>query len=401
MAGGSRRGSAEAYGGRSPRTTPSLPSHPTSPGGSAADDDLTGGWWLLTGEDVVRPPAKDAAGVLVTAMSPTVHVAITLTALHAQTRHSGVVTAAGADGRTIEKIDGRPAAEVYDEWCDGAIGAKLRGGGDAPQNILGETTCFPLARQIEDGDGQTAHHLIHPSFVHPPTGAMETFADVREGETLLLMNAKEEAIVGAVGGATSKAVAWAGPGFERPSGAMVIYCAGCFLATRPHIGLVAESIRRGLASGGRGGKRSGGSDDSGGGCAFVGGFTYGEQGPIGENTHANLMYNVLLFGEAKPAEAQLPYRQPSAEELARSTASALSEATVLKQMLAQVRSRHVSRGCPCHICHVSVLALAWLYLRRRPRWETPRWSRSSRPPPPPPPRRRGRRRSCSRSCTTS
>ena len=113
-----------------------------------------------------------------------------------------------------------------------------------------------------------------------------------------------------------------------------------------------------LASGGRGGKRSGGTDDSGGGCAFVGGFTYGEQGPIGENTHANLMYNVLLFGEAKPAEAQLPYRQPSAEELARSTASALSEATVLKQMLAQVRSRHVSRGCPCHISHVSALALA-------------------------------------------
>ena len=68
-----------------------------------------------------------------------------------------------------------------------------------------------------------------------------------------MMRAKAEGLVSAVGGATSKALAWAGPGFERPSGAMVIYCAGCFLATRPHISAVAESIRRGLSGGGDGG----------------------------------------------------------------------------------------------------------------------------------------------------
>ena len=233
------------------------------------------------------------------------------TALHAQTRRSGVVTKAGADGRTIVEIDGRPAASVYDEWSDGALGAKrpppsppsgqgaARSDGGAC-NILSESTLYPLAREIQDGDGLRVHHLLHPAFTYPD-GSLSTFADVREGETLLMMRAKAEGLVSAVGGATSKALAWAGPGFERPSGAMVIYCAGCFLATRPHISAVAESIRRGL---------SGGADGGGGGTCppFVGAFTYGEQGPIGENTHANLMYNATAFGGGGTLAARTPPR---------------------------------------------------------------------------------------------
>ena len=251
-------------------------------GGSAADDDLSGGWWLLAADEVVAPRDGDAgagagagagglkrAGVLVTALQPTVHVAITLTALHARTRHSGVVTAAGADGRTILQIDGRPAAHVYNEWCGGAISHKLlppapattsdddgairtatAAGGSAPQprSILGETTLYPLARQIEDGDGQRVHHLMHPASADAASGALTTFAAVRQGETLLMMGAKQEELVGAVGPATAKAVAWAGPGFERPSGAMVIYCAGCFPSSRPTSTSAPSSRRSGAGS---------------------------------------------------------------------------------------------------------------------------------------------------------
>ena len=302
-------------------------------GGSAADDDLSGNWWMLASDDVVRPRCAGGAGVLLTALRPTVQVAITLTALHAQTRRSGVVTKAGADGRTIVEIDGRPAASVYDEWSDGALGYKAALGSESDVggacNILSESTLYPLAREIQDGDGLRVHHLLHPAFTYPD-GSLSTFADVREGETLLMMRAKAEGLVSAVGGATSKALAWAGPGFERPSGAMVIYCAGCFLATRPHISAVAESIRRGL---------SGGGDGGGGTCPpFVGAFTYGEQGPIGENTHANLMYNVLAFGGPKPhSGGEDASKEPlSARELA---GRSVSETAAIAAMREQAKQR--------------------------------------------------------------
>ena len=195
-------------------------------------------------------------------------------------------------------------------------------------NILAESTLYPLARQIEDGDGTKVHHLLHPAFTYPD-GSLSTFADVREGETLLMMRAKAEGLVSAVGGATSKALAWAGPGFERPSGAMVIYCAGCFLATRPHISAVAESIRRGL---------SGGADGGGSCPPFVGAFTYGEQGPIGENTHANLMYNVLAFGGPKPhSGGEDASKEPlSARELA---GRSVSETAAIAAMREQAKQR--------------------------------------------------------------
>ena len=111
---------------------------------------------------------------------------------------------------------------------------------------------------------------------------------------------------------------------------MVIYCAGCFLATRPHISAVAESIRRGL---------SGGADGGGGTCPpFVGAFTYGEQGPIGENTHANLMYNVLAFGGPKPhSGSEDASKEPlSARELA---GRSVSETAAIAAMREQAQQR--------------------------------------------------------------
>ena len=126
---------------------------------------------MLASDDVVRPRCAGGAGVLLTALRPTVQVAITLTALHAQTRRSGVVTKAGADGRTIVEIDGRPAASVYDEWSDGALGAKAALGSESDVggacNILSESTLYPLAREIQDGDGLRVHHLLHPAFTYP------------------------------------------------------------------------------------------------------------------------------------------------------------------------------------------------------------------------------------------
>ena len=85
--------------------------------------------------------------------------------------------------------------------------------------------------------------------------------------------------------------------FGEVRGAMLIYCAGCFLALQPHMQSVAERIRRGLPS-----------HHDGEPLPFACGFTFGEQGPIGgkESTHGNLMFNICLFGG--------PKSQPSASD---------------------------------------------------------------------------------------
>ena len=102
------------------------------------------------------------------------------------------------------------------------------------------------------------------------------------------------------------------------TGALLIYCAGCFLALRPHMASVAERIVRGMP-------RPDGKP-----LPFACGFTFGEQGPIGktESMHANLMFNICLFGGPKrPAPPAVvaadseggnpPPRSPAAKSLFR------------------------------------------------------------------------------------
>ena len=94
------------------------------------------------------------------------------------------------------------------------------------------------------------------------------------------------------------------------TGALLIYCAGCFLALQPHMDSVAERIRRGLPDLRQQPSDGGGADGGaavaaarGGGAPlpFVCGFSFGEQGPMGsgQSIHGNLMFNVLLFGAPK------------------------------------------------------------------------------------------------------
>ena len=72
---------------------------------------------MLASDDVVRP-GVGGAGVLLTALRPTVQVAITLAC--AQTRRSASSRRQVPTDAIVE-IDGRPAASV-DEWSDGALG---------------------------------------------------------------------------------------------------------------------------------------------------------------------------------------------------------------------------------------------------------------------------------------
>jgi hypothetical protein len=141
---------------------------------------------------------------------------------------------------------------------------------------------------------------------------MDVFADVREGETLVCMNASKEQLVDSVEGVVSSALR--NSGFidkDDLKGGLVIYCGGMMMKIgEKGVSRVANSISKTLG------------DDT----PWTGSFTFGEQGPIPRvarrgsglvkavsvagdvghttsgNCHGNLMFNLVLFGNSSSIE---------------------------------------------------------------------------------------------------
>ncbi len=262
-------------------------------GGSAADDGTFDKWFVVGTDSVLN-----GDGVLITAMFTSCHVAVSLASLHRPTEHRVLVTKLGADHRTIAELDHVPAAERYNELTSGAISRKLAELKSTPAaqrdelNIHLDSVLCPLGRVSFDGDGTRHFQLIEPGAITRDL-AITTFAEVKDQEELCLLQVQSEGeLVAAAEGAAQAAVGWTGPAFGQARGALLIYCAGCFLALQPHMATVAERIVRGLPSL---------PTPDGKPLPFACGFTFGEQGPIGktESMHANLMFNICLFGGPK------------------------------------------------------------------------------------------------------
>ena len=238
-------------------------------GGSAADNDVSGQWSQITSGAVHRQ------GVVVSAMYPSRSALFSFHSGYDPTETRARVTK--GSGRRIDELDGERAALVYDRWLGGAIHDTLAGGG----NILARTTLSPLGRVAGHVSGVPYHQLIHPDGV-TPEGALTLFADVSEGEELLLMRGSPESLATRAGRVARSAVEQAGSPSPKVLGALVIYCAGCMLTIRERMPDVVESLREGLD-----------------GAPFLGAFTFGEQGCFvgGQNRHGNLMISVLAFVE--------------------------------------------------------------------------------------------------------
>lgn len=238
-------------------------------GGSAADNDVSGRWSQFTGEAVHRQ------GVVVSAMYPSRSAVFSFHSGYDPTRTTARVTRGG--GRRIDELDGEKAAAVYDRWLGGAIADTLANGG----NILARTTLTPLGRVAGRVGDVPYHQLMHPDSV-TPDGALTLFADVHEGEELILMRGSQESLVARAGRVARSAVEQGPSPAPTALGALVIYCAGCMLTIRERMPDVARSVSEGLS-----------------GAPFLGAFTFGEQGCFvgGQNRHGNLMISVLAFVE--------------------------------------------------------------------------------------------------------
>ncbi|MEM7801141.1 MAG: FIST N-terminal domain-containing protein [Chloroflexota bacterium] len=237
-------------------------------GGSSADNSVSGKWFQFTHDRFM------SNGVTVTAMYPSVETYVAFHSGYSTTEFSGVVTK--ASGRSLEEINGRPAAEVYNEWTNGLLNGYLNGG-----NILAQTTLNPLARYVDQIGSIDYHRLSHPQTA-TANGALTLFTNIEEGEELILMAGTRDSLINRAGRVAQSALDLGRISANDVSGALVIYCAGCMLTVQDGMNDVAKGIANTLN-----------------GTPFIGTFTFGEQGCFinGDNYHGNLMISIVVFGK--------------------------------------------------------------------------------------------------------
>jgi|GEM_PF-1071473 len=244
-------------------------------GGSAADDDLSGGWFLFDADLSCR------TGVCVAVLFSSGVVRTSFQTGFVPTPHAGAVTA--ADGREVVSIDGRPAADVLNTWTDGAFAAAQRQAqeGNVDVAVLQESSMRPLGRR-RDGAGHPLYTLSYMSQV-TPRGGIRTFTRIDVGEQVALMHGDVDALCRRPA-ATVQAALETLPASHTPSGAWVVMCGGCRSAVEGRLHDVASATGEVLA-----------------GVPFVMSFPFGEQGAIHPPLldHGNLMVGAVVFATRK------------------------------------------------------------------------------------------------------
>ncbi|EPZ34864.1 FIST domain-containing protein [Rozella allomycis CSF55] len=240
----------------------------TIAGGSAADNTISGRWASISQHGTTQN------GVNVCLLWSSVVTQSLFYCGYKSTKTSATVTKAGH--RNIIELDGKPAAEVYNQWTGNLYEEYLKKSG----NILAQSTFFPLGRQVGvDVEDMPCYQMLHPETINTKH-EVSLFAAVKEGEKIELMRGTEASIVNDISKVCRRLMLNSGFSPNEIKGALVIYCAGCMLASKDHIEKVIKSMNSTLNN-----------------APFIGTFNFGEQGryPNGDVGHGNLMFSVLLF----------------------------------------------------------------------------------------------------------
>jgi hypothetical protein len=235
-------------------------------GGSAADDKLLGQSRVFSGTSVVKE-----GFVLVSISSPR-DVQGAFMGGFLPTEHTGTITK--VSGRVVCEIDRRPAAEVYNEWTEGAIVRQLARGG----LVVLETNLGPLSRTVGTLHGMQRRILSHPHEVLLPDKALSFFSDFALSDRVTLMTSTVDPLIGRVRRTAERA---RGSQARLPHGALLVYCAGSLSTTLDQADRICQEFGRAV-----------------GGAPFVGIATAGEQGAFftnAESWHGNLMCATVLF----------------------------------------------------------------------------------------------------------
>jgi len=246
-------------------------------GGSSADNDVSGRWRQIG----CGGPMSD--GLALAVLLPSSPLGYAFRGGYEPAGPSGVVTAIACEpaaparsGREILRIDGQPAAEVYNRWIGGRIDQQLADGDGG--TILLDTTLCPIATDTSPVEGMSHFLLIHPESV-TPNHALRTFCNLDEGARIYAMKGDRQRLVDRAGRVAGQALGALPAGHAGAAGALVVYCGGCKLAVGEDIAHVSEAVVRSLGD-----------------VPFIGCFTFGEQGQlIDRNRHGNLMVSAVVF----------------------------------------------------------------------------------------------------------
>ncbi len=174
---------------------------------------------------------------------------------------------AGAEGRTLKTLDGRPALDVYAEWT-GKRREDLIGG----LKLLGESLLAPLATPL----GET--YLIKHLATGNEDGTIAAFAEFADGEEVVLMEAAVDELIASAGDVVRRAA----QGMKTVHAAFLVHCAGRRVALGDRIGEVVGAVKSAIGD-----------------APFLSFCSFGEQGMLlpGTNLHGNLMLSALVIGE--------------------------------------------------------------------------------------------------------
>ena len=169
-------------------------------GGSAADNDVSGAWSQLA------PGHVQSDGVVVGVFFPSGEIGFSFQGGYEPTGQKGVVENQFADdgamSRTIAKIGGQDAAQLYNGWTDGAIAGPLAKGG----SVLAETTMFPLGVEMGLVNGVQQYKLVHPETV-TEDGGLTTFANLESGTEVHCMTGERDKLTTRAGRVVAQAAA--------------------------------------------------------------------------------------------------------------------------------------------------------------------------------------------------
>lgn len=239
-------------------------------GGSAGDNRVVGEWKELANDQVLGD------GVAVAVLFPSTDVMFAFHSGFEPTGTVGKVTRLESE-RVIREINGRPAAQVYDEWTGGAFKDVLTKGGD----VLARSIMHPFGRVVS-AVGGVPYFQLTPAGAIRPDGALTVFTNMAVGDELTLMQGTQESLVSRAARTAKSALEIFSASPDNVAGAFVVFCAGCMMTLPGRMPEAVTGLAKELP-----------------GRPLLGAFTLGEQGCFigGENRHGNLMISVVMFGK--------------------------------------------------------------------------------------------------------
>ncbi len=234
-------------------------------GGSVADNTVEGNWHVFAGQRAM------SAGVVVTALFTHLPLGYSYASGYRPTNKKAIITKAA--GRTVYELNGKKAIDVYADWI-----------GQSPKDLAGMAILgASILKPVGVYNRENKFHLVKHPGVAQDDGSIFLFAEVKEGDELVLMEASVDDLINEVPEAIRAAMEMRQLEEEDIAALFLVHCGGRRGAIGDRIGEVVETINKTLNYS----------------VPFVSYLTFGEQGclPSGQNVHGDLLLSALVIGK--------------------------------------------------------------------------------------------------------